>query len=133
MKACWFGGGCSISSVTMWILVFGCQTHAENIACSYCKDCRHWFYSSAPLGKFFRIYQICQCFCGAGVFFSSVGFFTAILEPLMLRTPFKPTEILLGLLVIAGICIIFHFRQPLQNRDYYWRDCRIAGRCFSYL
>jgi drug/metabolite transporter (DMT)-like permease len=40
---------------------------------------------------------------------SSMGFFTAILEPIMLRKPFDLTEILLGLLVIAGISIVFHF------------------------
>jgi drug/metabolite transporter (DMT)-like permease len=40
---------------------------------------------------------------------SSMGFFTAILEPLMLRKHFDLIEILLGLLVIAGISIVFHF------------------------
>jgi drug/metabolite transporter (DMT)-like permease len=40
---------------------------------------------------------------------SSMGFFTAILEPVMLRKPFDLTEILLGLLAIAGISIMFHF------------------------
>jgi drug/metabolite transporter (DMT)-like permease len=40
---------------------------------------------------------------------SSMGFFTAILEPLLLRKQFDLIEILLGLLVIAGICIVFHF------------------------
>lgn len=40
---------------------------------------------------------------------SSMGFFTAILEPVMLRRPFDITEVLLGLLVIAGISIVFHF------------------------
>jgi|SRR5579862_7133614 len=40
---------------------------------------------------------------------SSMGFFTAILEPLMLRKAFDLIEILLGLLVIAGISIVFHF------------------------
>ena len=40
---------------------------------------------------------------------SSMGFFTAILEPLMLRKKFDMVEILLGLLVIAGISIVFHF------------------------
>lgn len=43
------------------------------------------------------------------VCFSAIGFFTAILEPLLLRKPFDLTEILLGLLVIAGISIVFHF------------------------
>jgi drug/metabolite transporter (DMT)-like permease len=40
---------------------------------------------------------------------SSMGFFTAILEPLMLKKHFDLIEILLGLLVIAGISIVFHF------------------------
>jgi drug/metabolite transporter (DMT)-like permease len=43
------------------------------------------------------------------VCFSAVGFFTALLEPLILRTRIKWIEVLLGLLVIAGISIIFHF------------------------
>jgi drug/metabolite transporter (DMT)-like permease len=40
---------------------------------------------------------------------SAMGFFTAILEPVMLRRPFDMIEVLLGLLAIAGISIIFHF------------------------
>jgi|SRR5450432_1340116 drug/metabolite transporter (DMT)-like permease len=40
---------------------------------------------------------------------SAMGFFTAILEPLMLRRPFDITEVFLGLLAIAGISIVFHF------------------------
>jgi drug/metabolite transporter (DMT)-like permease len=40
---------------------------------------------------------------------SAMGFFTAVLEPLMLRRPFDKSEVLLGLLVIAGISIVFHF------------------------
>ena len=40
---------------------------------------------------------------------SAMGFFTAVLEPLMLRRPFDMVEVLLGLLAIAGISIVFHF------------------------
>src|SRR4249919_3884581 len=40
---------------------------------------------------------------------SAMGFFTAVLEPVMLRRPFDIVEILLGLLAIAGISIVFHF------------------------
>jgi len=40
---------------------------------------------------------------------SAMGFFTAILEPIMLRRPFDFTEVLLGLMAIAGISIVFHF------------------------
>lgn len=43
------------------------------------------------------------------VCFSAIGFFTAILEPLITRKPFNRNEMLLGLLVIAGIYLIFHF------------------------
>jgi drug/metabolite transporter (DMT)-like permease len=40
---------------------------------------------------------------------SSMGFFTAILEPLLLSQRFEFMELLLGLLAIAGIGIVFHF------------------------
>jgi drug/metabolite transporter (DMT)-like permease len=40
---------------------------------------------------------------------SAMGFFTSILEPLMLRRPFDIIEVMLGLLAIAGISIVFHF------------------------
>lgn len=43
------------------------------------------------------------------VCFSALGFFTAILEPLITRKPFNRNELLLGLLVIAGIYLIFQF------------------------
>ena len=43
------------------------------------------------------------------VCFSAIGFFTAMLEPLITRKPFNRNELLLGLLVIAGIYLIFQF------------------------
>ena len=43
------------------------------------------------------------------VCFSAIGFFTAILEPLLLKKKFSWQEILLGLMVMAGIYLIFHF------------------------
>lgn len=43
------------------------------------------------------------------VCFSAIGFFTALLEPLLLRKRFSWQEILLGLMVMAGIYLIFHF------------------------
>jgi drug/metabolite transporter (DMT)-like permease len=43
------------------------------------------------------------------VCFSAVGFFTALIEPIILKTRMKWMELFLGLLVIAGIMIIFHF------------------------
>lgn len=43
------------------------------------------------------------------VCFSAVGFFTALVEPIVLRSRINWLEVFLGLLVIAGIYIIFHF------------------------
>ncbi|HLY71912.1 MAG TPA: DMT family transporter [Puia sp.] len=43
------------------------------------------------------------------VCFSSIGFFTALLEPLLFRTRLNIRELLLGLLAVAGISLIFHF------------------------
>jgi drug/metabolite transporter (DMT)-like permease len=43
------------------------------------------------------------------VCFSSIGFFTALFEPLILRKRINWTELLLGLTTIIGIYIIFHF------------------------
>src|SRR3982750_873145 len=36
---------------------------------------------------------------------SAMGFFTAILEPIILRRPFYITEVMLGLMAIAGVSI----------------------------
>lgn len=43
------------------------------------------------------------------VCFSAIGFFTALLEPLILKKQFSWQEIMLGLMVMAGIYLIFHF------------------------
>lgn len=43
------------------------------------------------------------------VCFSSIGFFTAFLEPMILRRRLDPVELLLGVLVIGGIACIFSF------------------------
>lgn len=43
------------------------------------------------------------------VCFSAVGFFSAVLEPIIFRKRIKLTELFFGLLAIAGIAIIFHF------------------------
>lgn len=49
--------------------------------------------------------------------FSAIGFFTALIEPLIMRHKVDVVELLLGLLVIAGICLIFrvnpHFKTGI--------------------
>ncbi len=67
----------------------------------------HWvtFYGSIKYGNV-SIALVC---------FSSIGFFTAIAEPLMLKTKFSWVEILLGLLTILGIYLIFNFNPEFKT------------------
>lgn len=48
------------------------------------------------------------------VCFSATGFFTAFLEPLILKRPVAAAEVLLGLLTITGIYIIFDFHPQYK-------------------
>ncbi len=41
--------------------------------------------------------------------FSTTSFFTSVLEPLVKKEPFRPKDMFLGLLAIAGMCLIFTF------------------------
>lgn len=97
-----------ISSATMWVL-FGITkklrriSHADKlkIAGIGLIGALHWvsFYGAI---KYANVSVALVCF-------SAIGFFTALFEPLMLKKKFVWTEVLLGLLVMAGIYIIFHF------------------------
>ncbi len=49
------------------------------------------------------------------VCFSATGFFTAFLEPLILKRPVSAIEVLLGLLTITGIYIIFDFHPQYKT------------------
>ncbi|MET0634410.1 MAG: DMT family transporter [Chitinophagaceae bacterium] len=49
------------------------------------------------------------------VSFSSIGFFTALLEPLILRQKINRLELLFGLLTIGGIAVIFHFDTSFKT------------------
>ena len=97
-----------ISSATMWIL-FSFTKKLRKIAVSDMIKLAaigflaalHWvsFYGSI---KYANVSVALVCF-------SSVGFFTALLEPVLLNVRIKWIEVFLGILVIAGIYIIFHF------------------------
>lgn len=43
------------------------------------------------------------------VCFSTLGFFSAVLEPLITRKKISPIEALLGLITVLGVYLIFHF------------------------
>ncbi|MBA2500171.1 MAG: EamA family transporter [Chitinophagaceae bacterium] len=49
------------------------------------------------------------------VCFSSIGFFTAIFEPILLKRRFEWRELALGLLCIAGIYLIFNFNPQYKT------------------
>lgn len=97
-----------ITAITMWI-VFSVTGKLQKISF---KDilkisgigfiaAMHWvtFYGAV---KYANVSVALVCF-------SSVGFFTALLEPLFSKKRIVVIEVLLGLFVIAGIYIIFHF------------------------
>ena len=97
-----------LTAVTMWIL-FGFMKKLQKISV---KDilkitgvgfiaAMHWvtFYGSI---KYSNISVALVCF-------SSIGFFTALFEPLILKKRINFVELLLGLITLLGIYIIFHF------------------------
>jgi drug/metabolite transporter (DMT)-like permease len=97
-----------ITSLTMWVL-FSFTKKLQKVAG---KDilklagigfvaALHWvtFYGSIKQANV-SVALVC---------FSAIGFFTALMEPLIIRARIKWVEVLLGLLVIAGISIIFQF------------------------
>ena len=61
----------------------------------------HWvsFYASIKIANV-SVALVC---------FSSIGFFTAIMEPVLFKHRINPVEMVLGLVTIAGIYLIFHF------------------------
>ena len=103
-----------ITSVTMWI-VFSLMGKLQRISI---KDMLkltgigflaaiHWltFYGSI---KYANVSVALVCF-------SAVGFFTAVIEPILLRARIKWIEVFLGLMVIAGIYLIFHFNPKYKT------------------
>lgn len=97
-----------ITSATLWIL-FYFQRHLRRIPRKDifqifgvgCIAALHWvsFYGSINYANV-SVALVC---------FSSIGFFTALLEPLIMKKRINFTEVLLGIMTIVGIAIIFHF------------------------
>jgi len=63
----------------------------------------HWvtFYGSIKIGNSVSLALGC---------FGAVSFFAALLEPLIIRTPFRRQELMLGLLVLVGLALIYQAR-----------------------
>lgn len=68
-----------------------------------CLIALHWvtFYGSIKIGNSVSLALGC---------FGAVSFFAALLEPLIIRTPFRRQELMLGLLVLVGLALIYQAR-----------------------
>lgn len=64
------------------------------------------------------------------VCFSATGFFTSLLEPLILQRPISWVELLLGLLSIAGIYIIFDFHPQFKLGIIFGLLCALGSALF---
>lgn len=97
-----------LTAVTMWVL-FGFLKKLQRIPLVDILKisgvgfiaAMHWvtFYGSI---KYANVSVALVCF-------SSIGFFTALFEPLILRKRINWLEMLLGLITLSGIYVIFHF------------------------
>lgn len=97
-----------ITALTMWIL-FGLRKEIRRLPVVDILKiggvgfiaAMHWvtFYGSI---KYANVSVALVCF-------ASIGFFTALFEPVILNKRLNRTEVLLGLVTLAGIYIIFHF------------------------
>ena len=103
-----------IASVTMWIL-YGLRKKIRRIDISdtlaICITgfiaAMHWvtFYGSI---KYANVSVALVCF-------SSVGFFTSLFEPIVVKKAPDPGEILLGLLTLCGVLVIFHLDTQFKT------------------
>ena len=102
------------TAITMWVL-FGFRKKIHKIPVTDILKisgvgfiaAMHWvtFYGSI---KYSNVSVALVCF-------SAISFFTALLEPLILRKKINWTEMFLGLMTIAGIYIIFHFDSQYKT------------------
>jgi drug/metabolite transporter (DMT)-like permease len=103
-----------LTAVTMWIL-FGLLKKIQRISLTDILKitgvgfiaAMHWvtFYGAI---KYANVSVALVCF-------SSIGFFTALFEPLILRKRINWAELLLGLITLSGIYIIFHFDTAFKT------------------
>jgi drug/metabolite transporter (DMT)-like permease len=97
-----------ITAATMWVL-FGLMkklhkipfTDILKIAGVGFIAAMHWVTFYAAI-KYANVSVALVCF-------ATIGFFTALFEPIILKRKINYTELLLGLITLSGIFVIFHF------------------------
>lgn len=67
------------------------------------------------------------------VAFSSLGFFSAVLEPFILRKPLSWIELALGLLAVLGVALIFHFDTRYEKGILFGGVSAFLGALFTVL
>jgi len=97
-----------LTAATMWLL-FGLMKKLQKISISdILKIAGVGFIAAMHWVTFYGSIKYANVSVGL-VCFSAIGFFTALFEPLILRKRMNLTELLLGLITLAGIYVIFHF------------------------
>lgn len=97
-----------ITSVTVWIL-FAITKKIQKINLKeILKICGIGFISALHWVFFYASIKYANVSVGL-VCFAAIGFFTALLEPLISRKRVNITELLFGVLSILGVYLIFHF------------------------
>ncbi len=97
-----------ISAITMWILFSLTKKIKKIPVADIIKIVGLGFLLSLHWVSFYGSIKQANVSVGL-VCFAATGFFTAFTEPLILRKKINWVELFLGLLVIAGIAIIFNF------------------------
>ena len=64
---------------------------------------------------------------------SSFTLFTAVLEPLLKRTKMEPGDIVIGLIIIAGIYLIFKFESSYTEGIIFCLSAALASSLFSII
>ena len=97
-----------ITAITMWVL-FGAMKKINRIPLvDILKIGGVGFIAAMHWVTFYGSIKYSNVSVGL-VCFSAIGFFTAILEPIVLRKRVNIMELVLGLITLLGIYIIFHF------------------------
>lgn len=97
-----------ISSATMWVLYLLMNRIRKIPIADILRIMGIGFIAAIHWVTFYGAIKYANVSVGL-VCFSAVGFFTALFEPLILKRRLYKTELLLGIVVMAGIYIIFRF------------------------
>jgi len=103
-----------ISAATMWVLFLLMKRIQKIPSIEILKITGVGFIAAMHWVTFYGSIKSANVSVGL-VCFSSVGFFTALLEPLVFKKRIDVVELLLGILVMIGIYIIFRFDARYQT------------------